>query len=78
MWRLLVQNLQSQGFTEVFLDSEVVGQIPKTYFEANGYRYQRDTLDIRASIGHPRPLHSLTSSPDLRGFQNLGGLRILR
>ncbi|MBD2113566.1 MULTISPECIES: SpoIID/LytB domain-containing protein [Cyanophyceae] len=52
--RLLVKNLQAQGFTEVFLDSEVVGQIPRTYFEANGYRYGRDTLDIRASGGRVR------------------------
>ncbi|MBD1872857.1 SpoIID/LytB domain-containing protein [Nodosilinea sp. FACHB-131] len=52
--RLLVKNLQAQGFTEVFLDSEVVGQIPRTYFEANGYRYGRDTLDIRANGGRVR------------------------
>lgn len=52
--RLLVKNLQAQGFTEVFLDSEVVGQIPRTYFEANGYRYNRDSLDIRASGGRVR------------------------
>ncbi len=52
--RLLVKNLQAQGFTEVFLDSEVVGQIPRTYFEANGYRYGRDSLDIRASGGRVR------------------------
>jgi SpoIID/LytB domain protein len=52
--RLLVQNLQAQGFTEVFLDSRVLGQVPKAYFEANGYRYQRDTLDIRASGGRVR------------------------
>jgi SpoIID/LytB domain protein len=52
--RLLVKNLQAQGFTDVFLDSRVVGQIPKTYFEANGYRYQRDSLDIRASGGRVR------------------------
>ncbi|MBE9158099.1 SpoIID/LytB domain-containing protein [Nodosilinea sp. LEGE 06152] len=52
--RLLVQNLQAQGFTEVFLDSQVLGQIPKAYFEANGYRYQRDALAIRASGGQVR------------------------
>ncbi len=49
--RLLVKNLQAQGFTEVVLDSQVMGQVPKAYFEANGYRYQRDSLDIRASGG---------------------------
>ncbi|MBE9140951.1 SpoIID/LytB domain-containing protein [Nodosilinea sp. LEGE 07088] len=52
--RLLVDNLKAQGFNEVFLDSRVLGQIPKVYFEANGYRYQRDSLDIRASDGRVR------------------------
>jgi len=52
--RLLVKNLQVQGFTDVVLDSRVLGQIPKLYFEANGYRYQRDTLDLRASGGRVR------------------------
>ncbi|HSM82540.1 MAG TPA: SpoIID/LytB domain-containing protein, partial [Nodosilinea sp.] len=52
--RLLVKNLQDQGFTEVFLDSQVLGQQPQVYFEANGYRYQRDSLDIRASGGRVR------------------------
>jgi peptidoglycan hydrolase-like amidase len=52
--RLLVKNLQAQGFTDVVLDSRVLGQIPKLYFEANGYRYQRDTLDLRASGGRVR------------------------
>lgn len=52
--RLLVKNLQAQGFTEVFLNTELIDQIPRTYFEANGYRYGRDTLDIRASGGRVR------------------------
>lgn len=52
--RLLLNNLNAQGFTEVFLDSRVVGQEPKAYFEANGYRYQRDGLNIRATSGRLR------------------------
>ncbi|MBE9112152.1 SpoIID/LytB domain-containing protein [Nodosilinea sp. LEGE 07298] len=56
--RLLVQNLKAQGFSEVFLDSRVLGQVPKAYFEANGYRYQRDSLDIRASGGRVRVIQS--------------------
>jgi SpoIID/LytB domain protein len=47
--RLLVNNLKDQGFVEVFLDSQVVDQDPRAYFEANGYRYQRESLDIRSS-----------------------------
>lgn len=49
--RLLVRNLKEQGFNEVHLDSRVVGQVPKAYFEANGFRYHRDTLDLRSSGG---------------------------
>ena len=49
--RLLVQNLKENGFNEVHLDSRVLGQIPKAYFEANGYRYHRDTLDLQSSSG---------------------------
>lgn len=56
--RLLVDNLKAQGFNEVFLDSQVLGQIPKLYFEANGYRYQRDSLDIRASGGRVRVIQT--------------------
>jgi SpoIID/LytB domain protein len=55
--RLLIENLKAQGFDEVFLDSRVLGQIPKAYFEADGYRYQRDSLDIRASGGRVRVTH---------------------
>ncbi|MGB3201404.1 MAG: SpoIID/LytB domain-containing protein [Nodosilinea sp.] len=56
--RLLVNNLQAQGSTEVFLDSRVLGQIPKAYFEANGYRYQRDSLNVRASGGRVRVIQA--------------------
>jgi SpoIID/LytB domain protein len=52
--RLLVKNLHDQGFNEVFLDSRVLGQIPRTYFEANGYRYNRDSFDIRGGGGQVR------------------------
>ncbi len=52
--RLLVKNLHDQGYNEVFLDSQVIGQIPRTYFEANGYRYNRNAFDIRASGGRVR------------------------
>jgi hypothetical protein len=56
--RLLVKNLQDQGFTEVHLDSRVIGQVPKSFFEANGYRYHRDTLDLRSSSGQVRVIQS--------------------
>jgi SpoIID/LytB domain protein len=56
--RLLVQNLKENGFNEVHLDSRVLGQIPKAYFEANGYRYHRDTLDLQSSSGVIRVIQS--------------------
>ncbi|MGF1519061.1 MAG: SpoIID/LytB domain-containing protein [Nodosilinea sp.] len=52
--RLLIKNLHDQGYSEVYLDSQVIGQIPRTYFEANGYRYNRNSFDIRASGGRVR------------------------
>lgn len=56
--RLLVQNLRENGFNEVHLDSRVLGQIPRAYFEANGYRYHRDTLDLQSSGGTIRVIQS--------------------
>jgi SpoIID/LytB domain protein len=56
--RLLVQNLKENGFNEVHLDSRVLGQIPRAYFEANGFRYQRDTLDLQSSSGVIRVIQS--------------------
>jgi len=56
--RLLLNNLEAQGFVEVFLDSRVVGQEPRAYFEANGYRYHRDALDIRANSGRIRVIEN--------------------
>ncbi|MFE4106617.1 SpoIID/LytB domain-containing protein [Almyronema epifaneia] len=44
--RLLLKNVQSRGFDQVFLDSEVVTAIPKAAFIANGYRYNRDRFEI--------------------------------
>ena len=52
--RLLLKNLENQGFTQVFIDSRVVGHHPQAYFEANGYRYNRDAVEIRSSSGRIR------------------------
>jgi SpoIID/LytB domain protein len=52
--RLLVKNLQAQGFSEVHLDSQVVSQVPKLFFQANGYRYHRDRLALSSSGGRTR------------------------
>ena len=52
--RLLVKNLQARGFSEVQLDSRVVGQVPRLFFQANGYRYHRDRLELSPSGGRTR------------------------
>lgn len=44
--RLLLQSLHEQGYTDTFLDSQVVGQTPKAAFVVNGYRYHRDQVTI--------------------------------
>lgn len=56
--RLLVNNLNDQGFTEVHLDSRVIAQIPRAFFEANGYRYQRDDLELRSTSGRIRVIEA--------------------
>lgn len=52
--RLLVQSLQSQGFTEIYLDSQLQRQRPQAAFVADGYRYHRDFLTITAPGGQLR------------------------
>lgn len=52
--RLLIKNLQDQGFGDVHLDSRVVSQMPKLFFQANGYRYHRDRLELSSSGGRTR------------------------
>lgn len=44
--RLLMQNLQSNGSRTAFIDTQVQREVPKAAFVVNGYRYQRDQLDI--------------------------------
>ncbi|MFM7325220.1 MAG: SpoIID/LytB domain-containing protein [Nodosilinea sp.] len=56
--RLLMKNLQAQGFGEVHLDSRVVSQVPKLFFQANGYRYHRDRLELSSSGGRTRVVQS--------------------
>lgn len=63
--RILVRNLEQQGFTLPYLDSTVVQEVPRLSWVVNGYRYTRDRLDItttynRAYINnslHPGGFH---------------------
>ena len=47
--RLLLQNIHAEGYTNAYIDSRVVQEIPKIYFTANGYKYSRDTFNISTS-----------------------------
>ncbi|MGF1566664.1 MAG: SpoIID/LytB domain-containing protein [Nodosilinea sp.] len=66
--RLLVKNLKDQGFTEVHLDSRVLSQVPKAFFEANGYRYQRDQVDLRSTSGRIRVVQASSDPPVTRVY----------
>ncbi|MBL1174311.1 SpoIID/LytB domain-containing protein [Pantanalinema sp. GBBB05] len=49
--RLLLQNLQSKGIQTAYLDSRVVQKQPKSSLVLNGYRYNRDYVDISSTQG---------------------------
>ena len=44
--RLLLQDIQAKGYTNAYIDSRVVTAVPKAFFTANGYKYNRDTFDM--------------------------------
>ena len=44
--RLLLQNLKAAGYTDAFIDSRVVKEVPKVTFTVNGFKYARDTFSI--------------------------------
>ncbi len=44
--RLLIQNLHAAGYTNAFIDSRVIKEVPKTTFVANGFKYTRDAFNI--------------------------------
>lgn len=44
--RLLLQNLQAKGDQTAYLDTKVLQQIPRVSFLVNGFRYNRQELEI--------------------------------
>lgn len=44
--RLLLQNLHAAGYTNAFIDSRVIKEVPKVDFTANGFKYARDEFNI--------------------------------
>ncbi len=47
--RLLIDNLHAAGYTDSFIDSRVVKEIPKAAFVADGFRYVRDEFSITSA-----------------------------
>ncbi|MDY6782426.1 MAG: SpoIID/LytB domain-containing protein [Cyanobacteriota bacterium] len=46
--RLLLEDLQTQGETEPYLNTAVLEEIPRVSFVHNGYRYNRNEIEITA------------------------------
>lgn len=44
--RLLLQNLHAAGYTNAFIDSRVIKEVPNVAFTANGFKYARDEFNI--------------------------------
>lgn len=47
--RLLIENLHAAGYTGAFIDSQVVKEVPKVSFTADGYKYTRDEFTITSA-----------------------------
>ncbi|MGB3298033.1 MAG: SpoIID/LytB domain-containing protein [Phormidesmis sp.] len=68
--RLLLQNLKAAGYSEAFIDSRVVKEVPKVTFTVNGFKYARDTFSItsanrRIQMNHGADAIAKTSYRDL-------------
>ncbi len=68
--RLLLQNLHAAGYTNAYIDSKVVKEVPKVSFTANGFKYTRDTFNItsanrRLQMNHGENVSSRTAFRDL-------------
>ncbi|MEL7223550.1 MAG: SpoIID/LytB domain-containing protein, partial [Cyanobacteria bacterium J06576_12] len=47
--RLLIENLHGAGYTNAFIDSRVVKEVPKVSFTADGFKYARDEFNITSA-----------------------------
>jgi len=47
--RLLLENLHAAGYTNAFIDSRVIKEIPVVGFTANGFKYTRDEFSITSA-----------------------------
>ncbi|MEO1400436.1 MAG: SpoIID/LytB domain-containing protein [Cyanobacteria bacterium J06635_1] len=81
--RLLLSNLHEAGYTKVFVDSNVITEVPKVAFVANGFRYNREVFNIvsanrRIQISESTAHHNSGAQGRTRGRKQLyaGDLRI--
>lgn len=65
--RLLFQNLQANGATVAFLDSQVKTQVPVAAFTADGFRYHRDEFEILSANSRIRVNSNLDNTDRLYG-----------
>lgn len=47
--RLLIDNLHEAGYTNAFIDSRVITEVPAVTFTANGFKYTRDEFRITSA-----------------------------
>lgn len=47
--RLLLENLHAAGYTNAFIDSRAVKEIPRVSLTANGFKYTRDEFNITSA-----------------------------
>lgn len=47
--RLLIDNLHAAGYTNAFIDSRVITEVPAVTFTANGFKYTRDEFRITSA-----------------------------
>lgn len=47
--RLLIDNLHAAGYTNAFIDSRVITEVPAVTFTANGFKYTRDEFHITSA-----------------------------
>ena len=65
--RLLFQNLQANGATVAFLDSQVKTQVPVAAFTADGFRYHREEFEILSANSRIRVNSNLDNTNRLYG-----------
>jgi SpoIID/LytB domain protein len=72
--RLLWQSLQNQGYSQPYLETEVISDKPQTALAINGRRYSRNQLEITASHN----LIQVSEGKDAQQTRLYGGRLILQ